>query len=280
MLLAQELCLIAPQTSRRNLVKTRILLSAFERQQRVVSYYALDISEGELSKGLHQLIEIFGQSTYVQVRGLLGSYEDGMQWLAGISCPTQVVTILWLGNSMANYSREDAAALLKGFVRSCDSRGLSCRFLLGLDSCHDLAKITASYDFYPGSPSEDLIVNGLRAANACLGQEVFCLRDWTARASYDLREHTLGLYYVATRDQNLVLGGYSREFRAGDRLLAITSGKWLIEDIEEISCAAGLQVSQSWWSDAQDYGKSVSASNDDRANRGMMGAFHAIQPQL
>lgn len=241
-------------------------MSAFERQQRTLSYYALDISEGELTQGLHQLTEIFGQSTYVQVRGLLGSYEDGMQWLAGISPAAQVVTVLWVGNSMANYSRAEAGALLRGFVRSCDSRGFSCQFLLGLDSCQDLAKMTASYDFYPGSPSEDLIVNGLRAANTCLGQELFCLRDWTARASYDLREHTLGLYYVATRDQHLVLDGYSREFRAGDRMLAITSGKWVVEDIEEMCGAAGLQISQSWWSDAQDYGKSVSAPNDNRAN--------------
>lgn len=208
-------------------------------------------------------MDIFGHSEYVQVRGLLGSYEDGMQWLAGIHTSTKVVTILWVGNSMANYSRRDAALLLKGFVRSCDSQGLLCQFLLGLDSCRDLAKMTASYDFYPGSPSENLIVNGLRAANACLGQEIFSLRNWTARASYDLLEHTLGLYYVATRDQHIVLDGYSREFRAGDRILAITSGKWLIKEIVDMCASAGLRVSQTWWSDAQDYGESISARNND-----------------
>lgn len=249
-----------------DLTKTHLLLSAFERYQRPVTYYALDISERELTQGLRRLSQAFGQSRYVQMHGLLGSYEDGMRWLAtdardaggGLSQTAKVesVTVLWVGNSLANYSRAEAGALLKGFVRSCGSRQLPCQFFLGLDSCQDLAKMGACYDLSPGSRLERLIMHGLRTANHYLGSEVFDLRKWSARANYDLKEHALYIYYVATHDQRLLVDVCVQNFE--ERILAITSGKWLLRDIEDMCSAEGLQISKSWWSESHDYGKLMS----------------------
>ena len=189
-----------------------------------------------------------------------------MRWLAsdagdagaGLSRTAKVdgVTVLWVGNSLANYSRAEAGALLKGFVRGCGSRNLPCQFFLGLDSCQDLAKMGASYDLSPGSPLKTLIMHGLRTANQYLGSEVFDLCKWSARAHYDLMEHTLYIYYVATHDQRLLVDGCVQNFE--ERILASTSGKWLLRDIEQMCSAEGLQISKSWWSESQDYGKLMS----------------------
>lgn len=248
----------------RDLTKTRVLLSAFERCQRPITYYALDISERDLTRGLRRLSQVFHQSRYVQLYGLLGSYEDGMHWLATDAGDTGVpeavkaqgVTVLWVGNSLANYSRTEAGALLDGFVRSCGLRHLPCQFFLGLDSCQDLEKMGACYDLSPGSPLETLIMHGLRTANKYLGSKVFDLRKWGAHAHYELRDHTLYIYYVPTHDKRLLVDGCVQNLE--DRILAITSGKWLLSDIEEMCSAAGLQISKSWWSESQDYGKLIS----------------------
>jgi len=245
---------------RRSLHKTSIILSAFERQQREVTYYALDLSRRELVEGLGKLKAIFRQSKYVKLQGLLGSYEDGIGWLSQYanatgdlhdddnspSAKSKMVTFLWVGNSISNFSPPDAAVLLKGFAQMCESLDFSCQFLVGVHSCEDEAKVLVSYN--PEEPALcDFILHGLDQANFHLGKKVFLREDWVCRCEFNPGDHVLRVYYEAAREVRMSLGDDNdRVFHRGDRILAIISGKWTLEVMQEMCGGVGLEVSHSW----------------------------------
>ncbi|KAJ5999452.1 hypothetical protein N7451_007262 [Penicillium sp. IBT 35674x] len=243
-----------------SLHKTSIILSAFERQQREVTYYALDLSRRELVEGLGKLKAIFRHSKYVKLQGLLGSYEDGIGWLSQYATATgdfhdgdespaaksKMVTFLWVGNSISNFSPTDAAVLLKGFAQMCKSLDFSCQFLIGVHSCEDEEKVLVSYNSKEPALC-DFILHGLDQANLHLGKKVFLKEDWICRCEFNPGDHVLRVYYEAAQEVRMSLGGDDdRIFHRGDRVLAIISGKWTLEDIKEMCGGVGLEVSHSW----------------------------------
>ena len=79
-----------------NLRKVNYLLQALEDAQKDIEYYALDLSQEELERTLAQL------PTYkhVRCRGLLGTYDDGRDWLKGPQNTSRDKCILSLGSSI------------------------------------------------------------------------------------------------------------------------------------------------------------------------------------
>jgi EasF-like predicted methyltransferase len=241
-------------TARRSLHKTSIILSAFERQQREISYYALDISRGELTDGLDKLVAVFGGSQYVKLRGLLGSYEDGVGWLAGYATSDmpKTVTFLWVGNSIANLTQSEAGSLLAEFVGACQNLRINCQFIISMDACQDEDKILAGYHI--DGPMSPFILNGLQHANHILGDEVFRHDDWKCARDFDTTDRSLRVYYEAVRDADVHVDGSDFAFRKGDRITAITSGKWTEDDVHMMCVEAALEVVHVWPSAEKDYG--------------------------
>lgn len=73
-----------------------LLLRAFERSGKNVEYYALDLSRRELERTLAQL----PQYEHVTCHGLLGTYEDGREWLKTPSVLCRQKCIISLGASI------------------------------------------------------------------------------------------------------------------------------------------------------------------------------------
>ena len=84
----------------RNLRKVNFLLQALEDAGKRIDYYALDLSRKELERTLAQL------PTYKHVRahGLLGTYDDGREWLRKPSNAARQKCILSLGSSIGEQS--------------------------------------------------------------------------------------------------------------------------------------------------------------------------------
>lgn len=61
----------------RNLRKIRLLLQALEDAGKHIDYFALDLSQTELDRTLAQVPRF----QHVSCRGLLGTYDDGRDWL-------------------------------------------------------------------------------------------------------------------------------------------------------------------------------------------------------
>ncbi len=93
------LCFLSNLVSQpRNLRKVCLLLQAFENASKHVDYYALDLSRDELERTLAELPDF----KYVNCHGVLGTYDDGKDWLKGIG--ERPKCILHMGSSIGELS--------------------------------------------------------------------------------------------------------------------------------------------------------------------------------
>ncbi len=107
-----------------------LLLQALEDAGKEVDYYALDLSQKELERTLAQLPAY----SHVSAHGLLGTYDDGREWLKSPSVASRQKCILSLGSSIGEsvpaqlQPLEPDAALSKGILTEMtlptSSRGL------------------------------------------------------------------------------------------------------------------------------------------------------------
>ncbi|GKT59381.1 DUF323 domain-containing protein [Colletotrichum tofieldiae] len=111
-----------------------LLLQAFEDAGKNIDYYALDLSRQELERTLAQVPKF----RHVRCHGLLGTYDDGREWLKKPANLARTKCILSLGSSIGNFERDDAAGFLKYFS---DVLTQSDKLLIGLDGCSDPSKV-------------------------------------------------------------------------------------------------------------------------------------------
>ncbi|KAI5868641.1 C-type lectin protein [Durotheca rogersii] len=221
-----------------NLRKVALLLQALEDASKKVDYYALDLSQDELSRTLAQLPAY----RHVRCHGLLGTYDDGREWLSKPQIYSKRKCVLSLGSSIGNFHRDEAASFLKGFadvLRPADS------FLIGLDSCTDPSKV------YQGV-THRFILNGLSHANEVLGQRVFELDDWQVIGEYvyDNEGGRHQAFYSPIHD-TFVLG---ETIRAQERVQVEQSLKYSEDGCSNLWKSAGMIEANRWMTDDEDYG--------------------------
>jgi EasF-like predicted methyltransferase len=244
-----------------SLRKTSIILSAFDQLRRPVTYYALDVSAAELATNLESLSQRFAHSDCVTIHGLHGNYDDCARWLASsppFLTPGQVVSFLWIGNSIANMHPPEASGLLAKFRQACTGESrLQCRFLISSDACGDPATVLHSY-----SPSYEahtnFLFNGLDSANRVLGANVFRSEDFRCETEFDVHNRLLQVYYVANRRLQLSIldaTGNAVVLEEGQKVPIIHSYKWSKDDMSRICADAGLQATQMWKDNQVDYCK-------------------------
>jgi uncharacterized SAM-dependent methyltransferase len=220
-----------------------------------------------------------GPTQYVKVRGLLGTYDDCVAWLA--SDPKMIiqssVTFLWMGNSIANLQPHDASLLLSRFSHICAKQSIGCQFIVAADACTHKTTIMAAYDTAK-RPLHDFLLNGLQHANTVLGQDVFQASDWTCAVEMNDRENVLNTYYTPRRDLQLDIDGLAVDFRKGDRVLAITSGKWTEKDVNAVGVNAGLRIADIWRDMSRIYCNNVPNSVPRRLLTVKYAGFYRLQP--
>ncbi|ORY63132.1 C-type lectin protein [Pseudomassariella vexata] len=226
-----------------NLRKVQILLEAIEDAEKKVDYFALDLSEEELIRTLAQIPPF----RHVQCHGLLGTYDDGREWLKRPSIAARRKCVLSLGSSIGNFQRDEAASFLKGFtdvLRSTDF------ILVGVDSCVDPSKVYHAYNDREGV-THQFVLNGLRHANEVLGSEVFKEEDWRVIGEYvyDASGGRHQAAYSPIREVT-VLG---ETIRAEERIQVEQSLKYSKEGMERLWNAAGL-VEQATFMRGKEYG--------------------------
>lgn len=81
-------------------------MQAFEDLKKPIQYFALDLSREELERTLAQVPSF----KYVSCHGLLGTYDDGREWLKNPSIVGRSKCIMHLGSSIGELPRGDAGA--------------------------------------------------------------------------------------------------------------------------------------------------------------------------
>lgn len=133
-----------------------------------IDYYALDLSRPELKRTLSA---VDGLYKHVHCHGLFGTYDDGLAWMKKTAGRPKC--ILWMGSSIGNLDRTEAADFLQDFSGALKGQD---SMLIGIDACQESDKVYQAYNDKRGVTHE-FILNGLMHANKLIGKEVFRKED-------------------------------------------------------------------------------------------------------
>lgn len=192
-----------------------------DRAGKAVSYYALDLMQSELERTLAAVPA--GTFKHVKCFGLWGTYDDGLAWLKSPENAHKPKTILSLGSSIGNFTRQEAVDFVAQFI---DMLKPNDSFVIGLDACQDPEKVYHAYNDRDGV-THRFTMNGLHHANRLLGREVFCMDDWEAVGEYDSEGGRHRAFVVPTRD--LQIEGVS--LKRGERVRIEESYKYSREQV-------------------------------------------------
>ena len=170
----------------------------------------------------------------MRCHGLFGTYDDGLAWLKKTASLGKSKCILWLGSSVGNLNRTEAADFLRGFsdvLQGQDS------MLIGIDACQETDKVYHAYNDKQGKTHE-FILNGLIHANKLMGKEAFRKEDWRVVGEYDEEAGRHQAFYSPVRD--VMVEGTLIE--AGEKIRVEESHKYSILQSNELWQRAGLMV--------------------------------------
>ncbi|CAJ0870185.1 7806_t:CDS:2 [Entrophospora sp. SA101] len=253
-----------------SLRKTKLILDSLEKKKKNITYYALDLMEYELKKSLSSL----GNYENIKLMGLWGTYEDGIKFIGSLSDNNNCAngysngdsngssngnsgdklskTILWLGSSLGNSTREDGADfIIRLQNQSMDPGDL---FLVGIDRKNDPDKIRIAYDD-PKGVTRDFIINGLNHVNTILGQKNFIdPNDFEYDSFYNEIEGRHESHYKSKKDMTLKYnhqqGGEEKEIVISlkkDELIHVEySYKYDEKDLDQLFHKVRLSHVESW----------------------------------
>ncbi|KAJ5930331.1 N-methyltransferase [Penicillium verhagenii] len=234
-----------------NMRKTAFLLRNLEMQHKHVEYFALDVSHSSLRSSIRELLELFPWNPMTKIQGLLGTYEDCISWLHSQGDQKSPVTLLWLGNSIANFTSSEASDLIARFFTAGQASSVPVQMIAGIDGCQSEDEIVESYE---SEKSSDFVLNGLEYANSLLGTETFLAEDWGFCGEWNMKKSMHESFYVAQRKIYLEIEEEQFQFRPGERVRAIQSGKWPQDKVSDICAAAKTSIVNTWSNQDGSYG--------------------------
>ena len=216
-----------------------------------MDYYALDLDLKELKRTFAE-VQTGGSPGYRTVRlfGLHGTYDDGLEWLQEAQNLIKPKTLLWLGSSVGNFTRSEAAEFLK---KCREALGTRDQLVVGVDGCKDPDRVFHAYNDREGV-THAFILNGLRQANRLLGTDAFKLDQWEVLGEYDADagRHQAFVYPI----QDVVIEGVS--ITHAERLRIEHSYKYSDDESRQLWEDAGLLERSRWSTRAANYGKFTS----------------------
>ncbi|RAL16896.1 N-methyltransferase fsqC [Aspergillus homomorphus CBS 101889] len=239
-----------------NLHKTSVILSALAKQKKEVHYYALDVSQSALLNNLQALQEEFKCFPKISISGLLGTYDDCVDWISNNDATLHAlpVTFLWVGNSVANLSKSEASNLMAGFRQACSVARIDCRFLVSADACADEGKLTKAYNPESGS-SRTFLRHGLNHVNRLFNTDLFDGATWNCTVEYDREENEVLAFYFPVIDVTFPIDDTgSVTVHQGEHIFFFRSGKWNQEQMGTVARQSGFQVSRVWRDLDEEYG--------------------------
>lgn len=218
-------------------LKTRRIIEVLLQRQKTLHYIPIDIGQNALEDSACRLR---GEYPRLQVTALVAEYQDGLRRLPPGQGPR---LFLWLGSSVGNLHRPDAAAFLREVRRSMTAAD---RLLVGVDLRKDRRILEAAYD-----DSQDVTarfnLNLLQRINRELGGH-FDLDAFRHRAVYEEQIGRIEIYLDSLRDQRVRIDRLELEipFTAGETIHTENSYKYSFAEIDDLAAAAGLCVQEQW----------------------------------
>lgn len=206
----------------------KLLLDSLDRAGKSVDYYALDLMKSELERTLAAVPA--GTFKNLQCFGLWGTYDDGLDWLKRPENAVKPKTVLSLGSSIGNFTREESVGFIDQFaqiLKPTDS------FLIGLDGCQDPDKVFHAYNDRD-EVTRRFTKNGLHHANRLLGYEAFSPDDWEALGEYNEPGGKHQAFVIPQKD--LQVEGVS--LKKGEKLRIEESHKYNRAQVRKLRCSS------------------------------------------
>ncbi|CAN8095708.1 unnamed protein product [Discula destructiva] len=215
------------------------LLDVLEKQQKSITYYALDLSRESLELALDGVGSGY---TKVECCGLWGNWDKGIEWSTRTLDESRPRLYLSLGSIFGNDHIEPAIARLKSWSEVALD---SCRssMLLTMDATMDKEKLMASYNDN-GGLYESFIRNGFRHTNRILGEDWYKDEDWEHRGELQDEPRMHRSVMRAKRVVKIVSVGLRVE--EGTELDCYENFKYSPEVMEKQFEAAGLTKMKTW----------------------------------
>jgi L-histidine Nalpha-methyltransferase len=221
-----------------NAEKTRILIEAFLRRHEALRYVPVDISRGMLEDSARAVHDAYPG---LEVLAVAGDYLDGLRYLGTGGGDPKL--ILWLGSSIGNLERPEAAAFLRRVGGAMSARD---RLLVGIDLRKERSVLEPAYDDSQGVTAR-FNLNILARINRELGGQ-FDLETFRHRAVYDAEIGRIEMYLVSTGAQQVRIDrlGLTVGFDAGEAIHTENSYKYSVAEIDALAGDGGLRLDAQW----------------------------------
>lgn len=219
-------------------VKTRHVLEAATRS-RNVEYRPIDISRSALDNCANAL----GALERVNVEPIEGDYLDGIRAAMRNRRPRQRALLLFLGSTIGNFSRNQAALFLRR-VRARMQPG--DHLLLGADLIKPRTKLLSAYDD-PIGVTAAFNLNILARINRELDGR-FDIATFAHEARFNERWSRIEMHLRSNIRQEVWIGALdlSVQFAAGETIWTESSHKFRADEIEQMGERAGWQRARQW----------------------------------
>lgn len=218
--------------------KTRHVLAA-GAQYRPIEYRPIDIS----STALDNCLNAMGGMERVRVDPVEGSYLEGIESVMRYRRNGRPALLLFLGSTIGNFSRSEAAQFLRN-VRASMSSG--DHLLIGADLVKPREKLLRAYDD-PIGVTAAFNLNLLARINRELDGR-FEISNFTHEARYSDRWSRIEMHIRSRVRQEVWIGALdlSIPFKAGETIWTESSHKFRPEEITAMGKRAGWRHVRQW----------------------------------
>jgi L-histidine N-alpha-methyltransferase len=221
--------------------KTRALIEALIARFGALVYEPIDISPSALEGSARELLEDYPE---LEVRAVADEYLPGLRTLATLPDRSEAPRLIaWLGSSIGNFHREDAARFLR-VVR--ESMRPEDRLLVGIDQRKDAAVLEEAYDDDAGVTAA-FMRNLLTRIDREFGSD-FRPGEWRYRARYDEGKGRVEMVLESPTERRVEVPGLDLvvDFEAGEQVHLENSYKYSPAEVDALAGAAGLRVLERW----------------------------------
>jgi L-histidine N-alpha-methyltransferase len=218
--------------------KTRLLMDAIFRGQETLLYVPIDVGRGALEESSRQLLREYPGLHIAAVRS---EYEEGLRHLPDDLGQPRL--FLWLGSSVGNFHRGDAALFLGKVRRLMTSAD---RFLVGIDLRKERSILEPAYDDARGVTAQ-FNLNLLARINRELRGH-FDVASFRHRAVYQEEIGRVEMYLESRQAQTVRIDRLELEvsFVAGESIHTENAYKYSFAEIDALAAGAGLRVEEQW----------------------------------
>jgi len=221
--------------------KTRALIEAMIERHGELTYEPIDISPSALEGSAKELLERYPE---LEVCAVADEYLSGLRTLANLpGRPEGPRLVAWLGSSIGNFHREDAARFLSVVRETLRSED---RLLIGFDLRKEAEVLEEAYDDDAGVTAA-FMRNLLTRIDREFGSDLRPA-EWRYRARYDeIRGRVeMSLETPLARTVRIPELDLTVEFEAGESVHLENSYKYSPAEIDALAEEAGLQALRHW----------------------------------